>query len=46
MSLPLLGSWQRFLYLEITNLDDDIVIARGTGDELRSCEREECIGIS
>lgn len=33
ISLPLPESWQRFRYLEITFLDDDIVIARGSGGE-------------
>ena len=33
VSLPLPDSWQRFRYLEITYLDDDIVIARGSGGE-------------
>ncbi|KAL9180524.1 hypothetical protein ACHAXT_010977 [Thalassiosira profunda] len=32
-SLPLPSSWQRFRYLEITFLDDEIVIARGSGGE-------------
>lgn len=31
VSLPLPEDWQRFRYLEITYLDDDIVIARGSG---------------
>lgn len=33
ISLPLPSSWQRFRYLEITYLDEDIVIARGSGGE-------------
>ncbi len=33
VSLPLPSSWQRFRYLEITYLDEDIVIARGSGGE-------------
>ena len=33
VSLPLPESWQRFRYLEITYLDDDIVIARGSGGD-------------
>lgn len=31
--LPLPESWRRFRYLEITFLDDDILIARGSGGE-------------
>jgi len=33
ISLPLPSSWQRFRYLEITYLDDEITIARGSGGE-------------
>eukprot|EP00579_Thalassiosira_antarctica_P025888 CAMPEP_0202002460 /NCGR_PEP_ID=MMETSP0905-20130828/8294_1 /ASSEMBLY_ACC=CAM_ASM_000554 /TAXON_ID=420261 /ORGANISM="Thalassiosira antarctica, Strain CCMP982" /LENGTH=558 /DNA_ID=CAMNT_0048559365 /DNA_START=240 /DNA_END=1916 /DNA_ORIENTATION=+ len=33
ISLPLPSSWQRFRYLEITYLDEEIVIARGSGGE-------------
>ncbi|KAL7539742.1 hypothetical protein ACHAXR_012361 [Thalassiosira sp. AJA248-18] len=33
ISLPVPYSWQRFRYLEITYLDDEIVIARGSGEE-------------
>ena len=33
VSLPVPESWQRFRYLEITYLDDDIVIARGSGGD-------------
>jgi len=33
VSLPIPESWQRYRYLEITYLDDDIVIARGSGGD-------------
>jgi len=33
ISLPVPSSWQRFCYLEITYLDDEIVIAKGSGEE-------------
>lgn len=33
VSLPIPSTWQRFRYLEITFLDDDIVIARGSGGD-------------
>jgi len=33
VSLPLPSSWQRFRYLEISFLDEEIVIARGSGGE-------------
>jgi len=33
ISLPLPDSWQRFRYLEVTFLDDEIIIARGSGGE-------------
>mmetsp|Transcript_18182 Transcript_18182/g.39556 ORF Transcript_18182/g.39556 Transcript_18182/m.39556 type:complete len:309 (-) Transcript_18182:52-978(-) len=33
ISLPLPSSWRRFRYLEITYLDEEIVIARGSGGE-------------
>ena len=43
ISLPIPESWQRYRYLEITYLDDDIVIARGSGGDphvlVRSKER-------
>jgi len=33
VSLPIPESWQRYRYLEVTFLDDEIVIARGSGGE-------------